>query len=129
MATRLSDAQIHALQQNDVEQRYQFFLKHVLAQQVIWILTDEHGCVMLNTDDEDCVPVWPDQAFADAWATGDWAGCHAEAIPLSVWFERWTAGLQDDDLALAIFPLPDEDGLILTPADLEDELRYLQQQN
>ncbi len=23
----------------------------------VWILTDEHGCVMLNTEDEDCVPV------------------------------------------------------------------------
>ncbi|GLR69344.1 DUF2750 domain-containing protein [Agaribacter marinus] len=109
------------------EKRYHYLLKHVVANQDIWILTDEHGCVMLNTEDEDCVPVWPSKEFADDWATGDWAHCKPQAIPLSIWHERWTDGLADDDVSIAVFPNPDEDGLVISPDEFDYELTHVRQ--
>ncbi|ATC96496.1 DUF2750 domain-containing protein [Pseudoalteromonas tunicata] len=122
MSTALDAQKISAILKNDNQQRYQYLLKEVVANNEIWILTDEHGCVMLNTDDEDCVPVWPNQEFAELWATGDWQDCQAQAITLQKWQTDWTNGLADDELALAVFPVPDKDGLIVYPDEFDFEL-------
>ncbi|PSB83615.1 DUF2750 domain-containing protein [Photobacterium damselae] len=123
MTTPLDDAKIAEIQAFDAEKRYKYLVKEVVANREIWILVDEHGCVMLNTEDEDCVPVWPNKEFAEAWATGDWAECKAESISLNKWHSRWTHGLEDDELAVVIFPNQDEDGLIVFPDELDFELK------
>ncbi|HIF9324829.1 TPA: DUF2750 domain-containing protein [Photobacterium damselae] len=123
MTTPLDDAKIAEIQAFDAEKRYKYLAKEVVANREIWILVDEHGCVMLNTEDEDCVPVWPNKEFAEAWATGDWAECKAESISLNKWHSRWTHGLEDDELAVVIFPNQDEDGLVVFPDELDFELK------
>ncbi|MGR5184589.1 DUF2750 domain-containing protein [Photobacterium damselae] len=123
MTTPLDDAKIAEIQAFDAEKRYKYLVKEVVANREIWILVDEHGCVMLNTEDEDCVPVWPNKEFAEAWATGDWAECKAESISLNKWHSRWTHGLEDDELAVVIFPNQDEDGLVVFPDELDFELK------
>lgn len=123
MTTPLDDAKIAEIQAFDAEKRYKYLVKEVIANREIWILIDEHGCVMLNTEDEDCVPVWPNKEFAEAWATGDWAECKAESISLNKWHSRWTHGLEDDELAVVIFPNQDEDGLVVFPDELDFELK------
>ena len=130
MSTPLNEAQIATIQQYDAEKRYQYLIKEAVTQRELWILMDEHGCVMLNTEDEDCVPVWPNQEFAQAWATGEWAACKPESISLNKWHSRWTHGLEDDELALVIFPNENEDGLIVYPDELDFELKkQAQKQN
>ena len=106
----------------DAEQRCRYLLNQVLATKEIWILTDEHGCVMLNSDEEDCVPVWPNEAFAKTWATGEWQDCKPLAIDLKTWQSRWIPGLIDDELAIAVFPDDNQDGLIYFPDEFEFEL-------
>lgn len=123
MTTPLDDAKIAEIQAFDAEKRYKYLVKEVVTNREIWILVDEHGCVMLNTEDEDCVPVWPNKEFAEAWATGDWAKCKAESISLNKWHSRWTHGLEDDELAVVIFPNQDEDGLVVFPDELDFELK------
>ncbi len=110
----------------DDEQRAKYFLKEVIKNNQLWILTDEHGCVMLNTEDEDCVPVWPNQEFAMAWATDEWQSCKAEKISLNKWFSRWSQGLEEDELALVVFPSQEEQGLVFYPEELEFELKAQQ---
>jgi hypothetical protein len=118
------DANLFAsIQQYDPEQRLAYLLKEVVANKEIWILTDQDGCVMLNTDDEDCAPVWPNEEFAQAWATGEWAECKAEAISLNKWHSRWTSGLEQDDVSIAVFPNLDEEGLVISSQELDFELK------
>ena len=116
-----SDLMKGALALSD-EKRAKYFFDAVQKSQKIWILTDEHGCVMLNTEDEDCVPVWPDEEFAQAWATDEWSNCKAEAISLQKWLSRWSQGLDQDELALVVFPSQDEQGLVYYPDEFEHEL-------
>ncbi|MBO9489770.1 DUF2750 domain-containing protein [Endozoicomonas sp. G2_1] len=118
----LTAEQLKTISQYNVEQRYQYLLKEVVSQRQVWILTDEHGCVMLNTEDEDCVPVWPSQAFAESWATGDWQDCKPEAISLNKWHSRWTQGLLDDELAIVAFPNEAEEGLVVFPDEFDFDL-------
>lgn len=105
------------------EQRLKYLVNEVIQQQQIWILTDQDGCVMLNTEDEDCAPVWPNQEFAQAWATGEWVDCEPKAIDLKTWHSRWTHGLEDDDVSIAVFPSEDQEGLVISAQELDFELK------
>jgi len=118
----LTSERIKEILKFDQQQRFQYLCKEVTKQQQIWLLTDEHGCVMLNTEDEDCVPVWPNKEFAEDWATEEWSHCKAEAISLEKWRQRWTLGLEEDELSIVVFPDKDLNGLIFFPDEFEHEL-------
>lgn len=126
MSSVLAPDEINRILQLDDQQRASYLIKEVVLTNQIWILKDEHGCVMLNTEDEDCVPVWPNQEFAQAWATDEWQDCKPESISLNKWFSRWSYGLADDELALVLFPSQDEQGLVYYPDELEHELKTTQ---
>ncbi|AEY00973.1 hypothetical protein GU3_06085 [Oceanimonas sp. GK1] len=105
------------------DERFNHFVNRVCEQEEIWILTDEHGCMMLTTDDdEDCIPVWPHADYAKDWAVGDWKDCTPEAISLNVWLKRWVPGMTDDELLVAVFPTADETGVVVEPYELKDAL-------
>lgn len=107
----------------DPTERFNIFFKTVVADLKIWLLIDEHGSVLLNTEDEECVPVWPSEAHALMWATGEWEGFTAEPISLAKWKSRWTRGLEEDELSLVVFPDEQGEGIILYPDEFEHELR------
>lgn len=107
----------------DSEQRFNTFIQAAVEQQQVWILSDDQGCVMLNTDDEECVPVWPSEETAQAWATGDWQHCQAQSISLKTWQHRWTPGLEEDLFHVVVFPIEQEDGSVIHPAELDTQLR------
>lgn len=119
MSNPLNNEQLNAIEKYDEEKRLSYLLQQVVANKEIWILADEHGCVMLNTDDEDCVPVWPNEEFAQRWATDEWHDCKAQSISLAKWYSRWSMGLEDDELALVIFPNQENQGLVLYPDEFE----------
>jgi len=107
----------------NAEQRVHFLINTVIETNKIWILKDEYGCVMLNSEDEDCVPVWPTEQSAQLWATDEWKDCQPEAISLNKWCSRWTHGLLDDDLAVVIYPDENELGMVLYPDEFEVKLK------
>ena len=119
----LDEQVIKNIEQYGVEKRFNYLISEVKKQQEIWILTDEHGCVMLNTEEDDCIPVWPNKEFAQSWATGDWQDCKAEGITLKRWFSHWIPGLIDDELSIVSFPNHNEEGLILFPDEFEQALK------
>lgn len=128
--TQALDAQkISTILAYDDSQRTSYFLKEVVANNTLWILKDQHGCVMLNTEEEDCVPVWPNEEFAQAWANDEWEQCTPEAISLNKWFSRWTHGLADDELAVVVFPSESQEGLVFYPEELESELKNSQKKS
>ena len=127
MSKPLDANAIASISQYDGDKRYQYLLKTVTANKQIWILSDDDGCVMLNTQDEDCVPVWPNEEFAKAWATGEWQDCQAKCNELDKWLNDWTPGLLDDDLCVVVFPNNgsehNEEGLVVFADELDYELR------
>ncbi len=119
----LTNEQLETVNKMRPDERFNYCIKEIAKQRKVWILTDEHGCVMLNTEDEDCVPVWPHQEFAEQWATGDWEHCKAEPISTAKWFSRWTYGLEEDELSVVVFPNDNEEGVVLYPDEFEVELK------
>lgn len=123
MSDSIDAQQVKTIQQYAPQKRYNYLIEEVLKNQKIWLLVDEHGCVMLNTDDEDCVPVWPNKEFAQSWATDEWSHCTPEAIELDKWHDKWSRGLEEDELSVVVFPDENSEGLILFPDEFDFELK------
>lgn len=105
------------------DDRQRYLLRAAEASAQLWILCDDEGFVMMQSDQERCVPVWPEAALAEAWATGDWADCAPFAVDVGTWHERWTRGLTDDGIQVALFPAEDDDVVVLTPDAFAELLR------
>ncbi|GLS83085.1 DUF2750 domain-containing protein [Paraferrimonas haliotis] len=104
------------------DNRFKQTINAIKQAKQVWILVDEHGCVMLNSDDEDCVPVWSSQQDAQAFAVEEWQHCQAKAIKLSDWRSRWSRGLEQDDLAVVVHPDNDGMGVVVDAMEFDFEL-------
>lgn len=122
----MSNQASNILSQN-AEQRFHYLISAVCEYECVWVLTDEHGCMMLNSEDEDCLPVWPSEQYAQAWATGEWQQCQATAIELSIWQSKWTKGLTEDALMLVVFPNEQQEGWIIDPQYFQEAITKKQQ--
>ena len=71
-------------------------------------------------DGREAKPEHPE--YAKAWAEGEWADCKPQSITLKVWLERWVDGMEQDELCVAVFPTPDQEGIVLEPADVADAI-------
>ncbi|MCL2917462.1 DUF2750 domain-containing protein [Shewanella litorisediminis] len=118
--TKKTLAQITAM---TPEARYDYLVAEVKEHKEIWTLQDQDGCVMLTTDEDDCIPMWPSEEAAALWAVDEWQDCEPLSIPLNEWLERWVAGMQDDDLQVAVFPVQEDLGVVVPPWELESRLQ------
>jgi len=104
--------------------RYELFVSKVAEYGEIWSLANEEGWVTVVTDEgENCLPVWPHPDYAADWATGDWADCEPKMIPLDVWLERWTPGLDQDETLLVVLPNLKEQAVLVDPWQLDEDIR------
>ncbi|MCT8126325.1 MULTISPECIES: DUF2750 domain-containing protein [unclassified Alishewanella] len=106
----------------DAEQRYEYFIKAVADLEQIWILTDDEGFVLVSAEDERCIPVWPHAELAEQWIEGEWSNCTAQAVAIDTWLEKWTEGLNGDELSIAVLPDTDGPGVVVTPDELAETL-------
>jgi hypothetical protein len=104
------------------EGRYDYLVELVKEHKELWTLQDQDGCVMLTTEEEDCIPMWPTEEAATLWAVDEWKDCQPLAIPLTEWQERWVGGMEDDDLFVAVFPVVDDLGVVIPPYELNERL-------
>ncbi|WP_337841028.1 DUF2750 domain-containing protein [Rheinheimera sp.] len=122
MNYELTADDLNKLAELDAEQRYDYFVNAVADTEQIWILVDEEGFVLVDADDERCIPVWPHAELAEQWINGDWAQCQAQAVDVAVWLDKWTAGLNGDELAIAVFPHAQQPGVVIGPEEFAETL-------
>lgn len=123
MAKILDPFTLAELEARTSEQRYSYLVEQVIASEQLWILTDNDGSVLLEEDGSGCVPVWPHKECAEENLNGDWADCKAVAIDKHRWQERWTPGLTEDGYLVAVFPDSEQECVVVTPAEFDDEIR------
>ncbi|HEY4592832.1 MAG TPA: DUF2750 domain-containing protein, partial [Thermoanaerobaculia bacterium] len=89
------------------------FFQLVADWEEAWGLQDDHGWVVGR--ENDALPLWPHSAFAEACARGPWQGAVPGAIPLDDLLVDLLPLLAADNLRAAVFPTPDDPGLLLNP--------------
>jgi hypothetical protein len=123
MSYPLTDSDRSVVSLLSADGRYDYFVEKVIAGGEVWSLQSDDGwVVMISPEDEECLPVWPHEAFAHEWATGEWADCRPAAISLDTWLTRWTPGMEKDGTLLVVFPDSDEQGTVVAPAELRDAI-------
>lgn len=113
---------IQALLSRNAENRCTYLLEQAKQTNELWILTDDVGAVMFQSEDEDCIPVWPSKDIAKLWCDGDWQACQPHSITLEAWLEKWTPGLEDDEVNILAFPNTQDEGVVLAPWEFADQL-------
>ncbi|HAT41365.1 MAG TPA: DUF2750 domain-containing protein [Rheinheimera sp.] len=127
MEYALTPADVQNVNNLNAEQRYEYLLNAVVDLEQIWILSDGEGFSALDAGDERCIPIWPHAELAQLWVNGELAGFTPTAIDLSTFLDKWIPGLEGDELMIAVFPHPTQDGIVLEPVDLRDALEEAMQ--
>jgi hypothetical protein len=96
------------------------FFQLVADWEEAWGLQDENGWVVGR--ETDALPLWPHSAFAAACARGPWEGAVPGAVSLDDLLVDLLPLLAADNLRAAVFPTPDDPGLILTPTEIGERL-------
>ncbi|MBE1300833.1 MAG: DUF2750 domain-containing protein [Alteromonadaceae bacterium] len=121
--TQLTDQQIEDVLKKNPDNRYEYLLDSIKESGEMWILADDVGAVMFNSEDEeDLVPIWPTKQFAELWRSDEWQHCKPIAVTVKKWLADWTPGLEEDEIAIVAFPNQDNEGLILAPYQLHERL-------
>jgi hypothetical protein len=103
-------------------ERYGLCVQLAVDAEELWGLRNPDGWVLAEDGGRDAFPLWPHPEFAAACAHGDWAGAVAEAIGLEELLHDLLPILTVDGVAVAAFPAPGGDGLIVSPESLRRDL-------
>lgn len=122
MEYQLTADELNRITALDAEQRYAYFIQAVADLEKIWILVDDDGFVLVSAEDERCIPVWPHAELAEQWIEGEWSHCTAQAVDVDTWLDKWTSGLNGDELAIAVLPDTDGPGVVVLPDELAETL-------
>jgi hypothetical protein len=123
MMKRVNDQEFAHISALAAPHRYRYFVSQVADWEEVWSLRSPDGWVISGGDDgREYVPVWPHRRYAEACATGRWAGSEPTPIPLARWIEAWLPGIARDGRLVAVFPLPDGQSPCVTAERLRDDL-------
>ena len=107
-----SENEIKAVLSLEARQRYEHWIKKVADEEEVWSLWQEGGWALAGDDSGRLfVPVWPHSRYAALCAEGVWDAYQPKAVPLDVWLERWTPGMDRDHRLVAVFPTPTDKGI------------------
>lgn len=122
-ATPLSEADFSAIVSLVGSERFAHFLRQAIRERHVWGLRDSRGWAgIAGREGELCFPVWPHPRFAEACAVEDWARHSPTPIKIEDWIEEWLPALEADGAAVAVFPIPQGQSVIVSGADLQDQL-------
>ncbi|WCN14365.1 DUF2750 domain-containing protein [Marinomonas mediterranea] len=119
MTNELSTDQRVALLVAPDAERLTYFVEKVKESKEVWSLSNEEGYVMVETDDGDCVMVWPDAEFAAEWAVDEWDDCEPVGIALEEFQSTWIPSLEKDEITLAVFPNIEDEGRLTSASELK----------
>ncbi|MBN1443356.1 MAG: DUF2750 domain-containing protein [Planctomycetes bacterium] len=120
---RLSAHEFQALVRCSGEARYKYWIRRVADFEEVWSLADDSGWVLAQDGDGHvAVPVWSHPEYARACAEREWAGNHPRAIALMDWMGKWLPGIAKDKRLVAVFPVPDGQGVFVTAERVRRDL-------
>ncbi|WP_254512915.1 DUF2750 domain-containing protein [Anatilimnocola floriformis] len=124
--TDITEEQFAAVQALPPAERYAYFLRYVTESEELWTLRNAEDFVMYSDENgRELVPVWPHRRFAEACADSAWDETVAFKIDLDRWLAAWTPGLETEGRLVAVFPLANDQGVIVSPEQLAADLEKL----
>ena len=109
-------------------ERYGYLIRTVADAEAIWLIRDGTQPVLVGGGtDQDMIPVWPEEGFAQRHLTGEWADYRAEEVPLEE-FLAWLDELQAEGVGIAAFPKENLQGVVVQAQEMKAHLLHEFQQ-
>ncbi|QIL78373.1 DUF2750 domain-containing protein [Hymenobacter sp. HDW8] len=106
------------------QERYGYFIRKAVDFEAVWLVKDKEGVVMLGDDSgSQCLPVWPEKAFAEQHITGDWESYLVEEMRLEDFLD-WLEELQEERIHIAAFPKEDLQGVVVEAQEMKSHLLH-----
>jgi len=115
---QMSTKEIGAVTRLDGPRRFEYFVKRVADDEVLFGLWQDGWASMSTSSKEDVFPVWPAKEYAELLATGDWQSYEARALTLDWFLRDWLPKLTTSKSRVAVFPVPDRGGVIVSASEL-----------
>lgn len=111
------------------EDRFEYALQKIVENGELWGLYGNNGWLLLQAEDDACLPIWPSEAFAQAWEKNEFPDCKPKSIKLDIWLSQWLPGMQNNGTLVLVFPLSeDEEGIMLNAQEVTDSFTEQQSQ-
>ncbi|MBK9337549.1 MAG: DUF2750 domain-containing protein [Lewinellaceae bacterium] len=122
----LTQQQIEEILAKKPEARYKYFIRTATAEEEVWGLVDgEEGWLLLedDEDDTDVFTVFPKAEFAEIFKEkGGFEEFNVEVLDLAEFLE-WLSDFEADKMKVAVFPTPDFQSAVMTPAQLRTDFQ------
>ncbi|MBY6186686.1 DUF2750 domain-containing protein [Marinobacter hydrocarbonoclasticus] len=122
MSDALTQEQINAFYSLDSQGRYDHLVETAKASQAMYTLADDQGCVLINTGKEQCLLVWHNPKLVENWIKDDYANCHAMAIALPDFIEKWAPGMTQDGFEVGVAPSLAGEAIVVSAEELAADL-------
>jgi len=127
---KINPKQMEAILALPGPKRYSHFIKVAADQRQVWGLYAD-GWALAGTDDgKQAFPIWPASEYAARCSAGSWAGYQPREIDLDTFFENLIPKLNKSGTLAAVFPTPEDKGVMpdlkLLEADLREELSKIE---
>ena len=117
--TQLAPEEFVAICKLQPELRFDYALEKMVENNCLWGLYGDNGWLLLQADDDACLPVWPSEEFASAWEKDDFPDCKPKPIALDEWLTQWLPGMEKNGTLVLVFPLSeDEEGIMLEASEV-----------
>lgn len=120
MSWEIEEAEVGQILGLAAGERASAFFQLVADWEEAWGLKDSAGWIVSR--DSGSLPLWPHSAFAEACAHGVWESTVPESISIDELLEDLLPLLEEDGLRVAVFPAPDDPGIVMPPGDLRERL-------
>lgn len=107
----------------DGQSRYNYFVEKVADFKVVWSLKSTGWVLVADAEGRIAAPFWPESEFAQLCAKGEFADAKADSVDLEAFVDRWLTGLEKDQRLVAVFPTPNDRGVVVAPNQLLVDLR------
>jgi hypothetical protein len=104
-------------------ERYSHFIKVAADQRCVWGLFRDGWALAESNEGQLAFPLWPAMLYAEQCTIGEWRGYEVREIDLDTLFEVLLPKLKASSVLAAIFPTPNEKGVVPELGVLEADLR------
>ncbi len=116
--------EIEAILSLKAKERYAYSIKKITDREIIWSLWHENGWALCeDATNHILVPVWPHADYAALAAKDEWTGYKPKPITLDEFLTRWVPGMAKDKRLVAVFPTPDDKGVVIDPIRLGENIQ------
>lgn len=114
----INKSKVNNVINSSAEERYSYFIRKVADFEEVWGLYNEGWAMLEDNKEQNIIPFWPEEAFAQLCAEGVWESYQPKPIELNNFIEKWLPGMEKDGKSAGIFYNPEGKGIVVQPDKL-----------